>query len=98
MCCFFVLSDDNFSERAWPETCFESGTSVSLDDAVKQHREFILDAIFCFLLPDVIWGHYGRVWVPGFKNPSTSLSIFLKHLHITFLSGKMLYCRVKICT
>lgn len=52
MCCFFVLSDDNFSERAWPETCFESGTSFSLDDAVKQYREFILDVIFvsCFLV------------------------------------------------
>lgn len=46
MCCFFVLSGDNFSERAWPETCFESGTLFSLDGAVKQHREFIWDVIF----------------------------------------------------
>lgn len=71
MCFFFVLSDNNFSEGARPDTCFESGTSLSLDGAVKQRREFILDVI---LFLDAVWGHYGNVWVPGFKNPPTYYS------------------------
>lgn len=66
MCCFFVLSGDNFSERAWPETCFESGTLFSLDGAVKQHREFGMSFLclgsWCSL--GALWGYLG----PRFYN------------------------------
>lgn len=100
-CCFFVLSDGSFSERAQPGPCFESGTLWSLDDAVNWHRAFILYVHFVtwFLMSfDAIMGMFGSQVLNSHLHFTLfpHWTLFWDISTATFLSARTLYCRVEI--